>query len=57
MTGVLPSFHFPFHRAVCAGIGRCGGYPGAHAVQGNVLPYVGGSLLGEGEGTMSMPIL
>ena len=28
--------------------GRCGGYPGAHTLQGHILPHLGGSLLGEG---------
>ena len=34
----LPHGHDP-------GPGRCGGHPGAHSVQGNLLPHLGGSLL------------
>mmetsp|Transcript_13659 Transcript_13659/g.18094 ORF Transcript_13659/g.18094 Transcript_13659/m.18094 type:complete len:266 (+) Transcript_13659:4972-5769(+) len=37
----LPHGHDP-------GAWRRGGHPGAHALQGHVLPYLGGALLGEG---------
>ena len=30
------------------GVGRRGGHPGAHAVQGHLLPHLGGPVLGEG---------
>lgn len=36
--------------AHCAGAGWRGGHPGAHAVQGHLLPHLGGPVLGEGLG-------
>lgn len=37
-----------FQCAPCAGAGRSGGDSRAHAVQGHLLPHLGGALLGEG---------
>lgn len=48
--GVFWAVQFFGFPRVMAGIRRCGRNPRAHAFQRHLLPYVGRSVLGEGEG-------